>query len=238
MLCIGLVDEELVRCLAETLAGVDVVVEEVSANEETWDNLVRQAGDVTIVSQELIPAPLETSISLLNDLPEIPTTVIITNSVSPEESAHLMACGCDTVLYGGLPIHQLVAAIEATLENRKQLLRRWHLETEQRQKPSLADFISESPAIKMFLKVVRRVTPSNASLLILGETGVGKEHLAKAIHAEGPRSSGPFIAINCAALPGQLLESELFGHEKGAFTGATRNRRGAFEMAHGWYYVP
>ena len=230
---IGLVDEELVRRLAETLASVDVVVEEVTANDETWDNLVRQAGDVTIVSQELIPDPLETNISLLNDLPEIPTTVVITNSISPEESAHLMACGCDTVLYAGLPIPQMVAAIEATLENRKQLLRRWHLETEQQQKPSLADFISESPAIKMFLKVVRRVIPSNASLLILGETGVGKEHLAKAMHAEGPRSSGPFIAINCAALPEQLLESELFGHEKGAFTGATRNRRGAFEMAHG-----
>jgi DNA-binding NtrC family response regulator len=87
--------------------------------------------------------------------------------------------------------------------------------------------------MQMFMQVVRRVVPSSATLLLLGETGVGKEHLARAIHAESPRSAGPFVAINCAALPEQLLESELFGHEEGAFTGATRSRRGAFEMAHG-----
>ncbi|MBF0469578.1 MAG: sigma-54-dependent Fis family transcriptional regulator, partial [Desulfamplus sp.] len=77
-----------------------------------------------------------------------------------------------------------------------------------------------------------QVVSSDATLLILGETGVGKEHLAKAIHAEGPRSNGPFIAVNTAALPEQLLETELFGHEQGAFTGAIRARRGAFELAH------
>jgi DNA-binding NtrC family response regulator len=83
-----------------------------------------------------------------------------------------------------------------------------------------------------FMELVRRVIASDASLLILGETGVGKEHLARAIHAEGPRSAGPFIAVNCGALPESLLESELFGHEEGAFTGATRSRRGHFELAH------
>ena len=83
------------------------------------------------------------------------------------------------------------------------------------------------------MRVVSRVVDGEASLLLLGETGVGKERLARAIHAEGPRAQGPFVTVNCGALPEALLESELFGHEEGAFTGATRSRRGMFELAHG-----
>jgi two-component system, NtrC family, response regulator AtoC len=83
------------------------------------------------------------------------------------------------------------------------------------------------------MEEVRQVIPSDSPILLLGETGVGKEHLAKAIHAESPRSAGPFISVNMAGIPEQLLESELFGHEQGAFTGAIRYRRGAFELAHG-----
>ena len=88
-----------------------------------------------------------------------------------------------------------------------------------RLKPKISDFISESQQMQIFMDEVHQVVTSDTTLLILGETGVGKEHLAKAIHAEGPRSNGPFIAVNTAALPDQLLESELFGHEQGAFTG-------------------
>ncbi len=87
--------------------------------------------------------------------------------------------------------------------------------------------------MQAFLHVARRMTTSNTSLLITGETGVGKEWLARAIHGESPRNTGPFVAINCGALPEGLLESELFGHEKGAFTGATRSKRGHFEAAEG-----
>ena len=86
--------------------------------------------------------------------------------------------------------------------------------------------------MQSFLRVVERVSHSDSTLLICGETGVGKEHLAHAIHCEGVRSDGPFVAVNCGALPESLLESELFGHAEGAFTGATRSRRGWFELAH------
>jgi two-component system response regulator AtoC len=96
----------------------------------------------------------------------------------------------------------------------------------------LSDFVSKSPAMRTFMNVVYRVVGSDAPLLIQGETGVGKERLARAIHIESLRSAGPFIAVNCGALPESLLESELFGHEEGAFTGATRSRRGCFELAH------
>jgi transcriptional regulator with PAS, ATPase and Fis domain len=99
--------------------------------------------------------------------------------------------------------------------------------------PKIADFASDSQAMQIFMEEVQQVIASDSPMLLLGETGVGKEHLAKAIHAESPRSAGPFISVNTAAMPEQLLESELFGHEQGAFTGAVRCRRGAFELAHG-----
>jgi transcriptional regulator with GAF, ATPase, and Fis domain len=83
------------------------------------------------------------------------------------------------------------------------------------------------------LHKVRQVALGDTSVLILGETGVGKELIARTIHDESPRSSGPFVVVNCAALPPNLIESELFGHERGAFTGAEQQRRGRFELAHG-----
>jgi transcriptional regulator with PAS, ATPase and Fis domain len=79
--------------------------------------------------------------------------------------------------------------------------------------------------------MIRQVTPTTASVLITGESGTGRELVARAIHNLSPRSGGPFIAVNCAALPESLMESELFGHEKGAFTGAVERRSGCFERA-------
>ena len=93
--------------------------------------------------------------------------------------------------------------------------------------------IGESGAMLEVLSIVRRVAPSEATVLIRGESGTGKELIAKAIHFGSPRARGPLVKVNCAALPEALLESELFGHEKGAFTGALTSRQGRFELANG-----
>ncbi len=97
----------------------------------------------------------------------------------------------------------------------------------------LSDLVGDSPAIQEVFHLIRLVAPTNASVLITGESGTGKELAARAIHRISERRAGPFLAVNCAALPETLVESELFGHEKGAFTGAVERRIGCIEMAEG-----
>jgi DNA-binding NtrC family response regulator len=93
--------------------------------------------------------------------------------------------------------------------------------------------IGESLSIQNILKTIEKVAASDGTVLVVGESGTGKELVARAIHEQSPRAEGPLVIVNCGAIPGELLEAELFGHVKGAFTGATQNRQGRFELAHG-----
>src|SRR2546430_14841276 len=99
--------------------------------------------------------------------------------------------------------------------------------------PLLPDIVGSSPAMREVDRLPRMAAPSNASVLLIGETGTGKEVIARALHKLSQRSTGPYIRVNCGALHENLLESELFGHVKGAFTGALENKTGRFEAAHG-----
>ena len=106
------------------------------------------------------------------------------------------------------------------------------IRVDKQQGPPIPGIIGSSPAMEAVYRVTRRVAPSNASVLLLGETGTGKELIAKAVHRLSNRGSGPFVRVNCGALSESLLESELFGHVRGSFTGAIDNRTGRFEAAH------
>ncbi len=108
-----------------------------------------------------------------------------------------------------------------------------YLEDEIRSEKNFDEIVGESPALRAVLKHVETVAPTDSTVLIQGETGTGKELVARAIHNLSPRREHTFVKVNCAAIPTGLLESELFGHERGAFTGAIAQRVGRFELAHG-----
>src|SRR5437870_7718432 len=97
----------------------------------------------------------------------------------------------------------------------------------------MAGIVTRDPEMQRICRTIEKVAPTSATVLILGESGTGKELLARALHDLSPRQGRKFVAINCAAIPETLLESELFGYEKGAFTGATKQTMGKFEVAHG-----
>src|SRR3954466_4743797 len=93
--------------------------------------------------------------------------------------------------------------------------------------------VGESQAINSIISTIEKVAQADSTILITGESGTGKELVARAIHENSPRANKPLVVVNCGAIPSELLEAELFGHVKGAFTGATQNRQGRFELAHG-----
>jgi len=107
------------------------------------------------------------------------------------------------------------------------------LRLELQQRGALGDLVGQSPLMQSLFSLIRRVAPTNACVMITGESGSGKELVARAIHSHSPRAQRPFLALNCAALPETLMESEMFGHEKGSFTGAVDRKAGALELAEG-----
>jgi len=218
--------------LQNIISKHDVIVTAIKKKSGLLERLSREGIDLIIAGQSFLPEPIIETLKLMQQLPDSPEIVLVYQVEDPERRARLLAAGCDAVLYGGLAPDAIEEVLATIIQKRRKSLLNSLTARRPLAQPSLNDFVSSSPAMQAFLGMVRRVVQSDSSILILGETGVGKERLARAIHAESPRSGGPFIAVNCGALPETLLESELFGHEQGAFTGATRSRRGWFELAH------
>jgi len=210
-----------------------VLVQTLRTRQRLWQKVGRINTDIVVVSQSLLPDPPRTHLAALKDLPDAPAVVALTDREDPASQARLVSAGCDAVLHRDVPHESLQEVLVSLVHRRRAQQSRGLTASPGEEAPRLSDLSSDSLAMQGLLRTVWRVVNANAPLLILGETGVGKEHLARAIHAESRRASGPFVAINCGALPESLLESELFGHEEGAFTGATRSRRGHFESAHG-----
>ncbi len=218
--------------LRKSLVLPDVMVQTINLKSRLWERLAGLDADGIIIDRMLIPEPAAQSIAFLRQLPDSPAVIVLSEREDAQERARFLATGCEAVLNSALPAETLRDTLLAILHRMRSRAVEDLAQRGLTSQPRLSDFVSRSPAMQAFMNVVLRVADSDASLLIQGETGVGKERLARAIHAEGGRSGGPFMAVNCGALPESLLESELFGHEQGAFTGALRSRRGCFELAH------
>jgi two-component system NtrC family response regulator len=164
--------------------------------------------------------------------PEIPL-ILMTAYGTVETAVEAMKNGAADYLTKPLDLEELLIRLARVTEQTR--LRSEVRELQQRlvERHRLEGIIGESGRMQEVLALVKRVAPSNATVLIRGESGTGKELIARAIHHNSRRASGPLVSLNCAALPEQLLESELFGHERGAFTGAVAQRKGRFESADG-----
>jgi two-component system NtrC family response regulator len=159
--------------------------------------------------------------------------IVITAYGTVETAVAAIKAGAADYVAKPVNLDELLYRIAQVKERRRLLSENRDLRDALERTHRIEGIIGESGRMIEVLSLVRRVAPSEATVLIRGESGTGKELIAKAIHYAGPRASAPLIRVNCAALPETLLESELFGHEKGAFTGAVAARKGRFESADG-----
>ena len=163
--------------------------------------------------------------------PELPV-IVMTAYGSIQDAVVAMKEGAMDFLAKPVDPDHLLLLVDRALAQRRLLAENLLLKEELAARRGAPAIIGEAPALKRVIATLHRAAATDTTVLLLGESGTGKELFARTLHALSPRANGPFVAINCAAIPETLLESELFGHEKGAFTGATARKPGRFELAH------
>jgi len=227
-------DERQRSALAAMLAGSDFDIQLASDGQEALERLTTFNADV-IVSDLIMPRM--DGFELLRRLKEqgdLTPAIALTGFGSIEKA---LSAVHDLKAFWFLekPVEPRAfkTLLERAIHYKRSLQKTDELKRDLSLRGVFGDLVGISPAMQQIFSVIRQVAPTSAPVLICGESGTGKELVAREIHKSSPRCDGPFVAINAAALPETLIESELFGHEKGAFTGAMERSAGCFEQAHG-----
>ena len=218
--------------LAELVGAWGFTTDEAGNGEEALQK-VTTFRPAIIVSDLLMPrmGGLELLRALKDQLSDL-TLILLTAQGTVESAVEAIKEGAYDYLSKPVDPQRLRILLTKAVERQETLREVKQLRRQLREQGSFGRIVGNSPSIRSVYRVIEQSAPTNASVLIWGESGTGKELVAQTIHELSPRASFPFVAINCAAIPETLLESELFGHEKGAFTGAQERRTGVFELAH------
>lgn len=208
-------------------------VETAADGPEAIDKIEEKLFDLAIVD---IQMPVLNGIEVLkkfNEKSPDTTVIMITAYASHETAIEAMKLGAYDYITKPFKIDEIKLVIKKALEKKKLERENTRLRKELETQYGFGNIIGRSPSIVKVFELIKRVAELNVNILITGESGTGKELVARAIHYSGTRHERPFVPVNCGAIPETLMESELFGYKKGAFTGAARDKRGLFEEANG-----
>jgi len=225
-------DKALRRFLEDALRNQRYNVSPASTLAEARELLAKDTFDLLLADHRL---PDGQSVELFGELqarPQRPIIIVMTGHASVESAVECMRHGAFEYLTKPFSIDQLEVAIEKA-GNFSQLLKVNQYLSHEQDDEVESELLGNSASMQQLRGLIRKVARTDATVFIHGESGTGKELIARALYRESPRANAPFIRVNCAAVPENLIESEFFGHEKGSFTGALSKREGRFELAHG-----
>jgi two-component system response regulator AtoC len=218
--------------LKSTLEDAGLTVKLVKKGREALQIFKKEKIDIALIDLRL---PDMEGIDLLRELKKFDTDtkfVIMTAFGTIDTAVEAMKLGAHDFLTKPFDVEQLITLLNRIIEEHQRYYENILLKEEAAEIHGLPEIIGRSPIIIQAAMMLQKAAPTDTTVLILGESGTGKELFARACHMLSPRKDNPFVAINCAAIPHELLENELFGSERGAFTGATARKIGKFELAH------